>query len=50
METFVVDGRVAGSWKWVKGRVELEPFGRLPRDARAKLEEEARGLAELHAA
>jgi hypothetical protein len=49
METFTVDGQVAGSWKWVEGRVELRPFGRLPRDGRPQLEEEARGLAELHA-
>jgi hypothetical protein len=50
METFTVDGHVAGSWKWVRGRVELKPFGRLPRDARAQLDEEARELAALHAA
>jgi winged helix DNA-binding protein len=49
METFAVDGQVAGTWKWVKDRVELEPFGRLTRDAREQLEQEAAGLAALHA-
>ena len=49
METFTVDGQVAGAWKWVQGRVELKPFGRLARADRAALEDEARGLAALHA-
>jgi hypothetical protein len=49
METFTVDGQVAGAWKWVKDRVELKPFGRLARDDRAALDDEARGLAALHA-
>jgi hypothetical protein len=48
-ETFTVDGQVAGAWKWVQGLVELKPFGRIGPDAHAALEEEARGLAELHA-
>ena len=49
MECFIVDGQVAGTWKWVKERVALEPFGRLSRAERAELEEEAEGLAALHA-
>ena len=36
MPTFMVDGRVAGSWKYEKGKVKLEPFERL--DAAAKRE------------
>ena len=48
-ETFTVDGRVAGAWKWVGGRIELRPFERLEAPARERLEEEARGLAALHA-
>lgn len=48
MPTFAVDGAVAGSWRYEKGKVQLEPFGKLRRSARAELEEEARGLAELH--
>jgi hypothetical protein len=46
--TFMVDGAVAGTWRYEKGRVRPEPFGRLDRAARAELEEEAERLAELH--
>jgi hypothetical protein len=46
--SFAVDGAVAGKWRYEKGRVRLEPFGKLARADRAALEEEARGLAELH--
>ena len=46
--TFLVDGAVAGTWRYDKGRVVLKPFGRLPRDARHELEEEAERLAILH--
>jgi len=42
--TFLVDGRVAGTWSEERGRVKLKPFERLPRDARAEVEEEAHGL------
>jgi hypothetical protein len=49
METFTVDGQVAGAWKWEKGRVRLRPFGRLSKDARLELEDEAERLALLHA-
>ena len=47
--TFVVDGAVAGSWRHERGRVRPEPFGRLPRQATAELEEEAERLAAFHA-
>ncbi len=47
----LVNGRMVGVWKHTrKGRrldVELEPFGRLPRWARAQLEDEADRLAEF---
>jgi hypothetical protein len=49
MNTFLVDGAVAGSWKHENGRVKLEPFGKLPRSARRELEEEGERLAALHA-
>jgi hypothetical protein len=39
--TILVDGFVAGTWQLEKGRVRLEPFGRLSRDVRAALAEEA---------
>src|SRR5262245_44069732 len=47
--TFLVDGRVAGAWRYEGGRVTLEPFGRLPRAAQAELEDEAERLAAFHA-
>jgi hypothetical protein len=45
MHTFLVDGRVAGSWKLDKGRVKLEPFGRLDKSSRRELEGEGERLA-----
>jgi hypothetical protein len=49
MPTFTVDGRVAGSWKYEKGKVKLEPFERLDAKAKRELREESDRLAELHA-
>lgn len=49
VNTFLVDGRVAGTWRFEAGDVRIEPFGRLPPPARASLEEEAHRLAALHA-
>ncbi len=46
--TFLVDGQVAGTWRYEDGRVRLEPFGRLPRGTRAELEGEADRLAAFH--
>ena len=49
VNTFLVDGQVAGTWRYEKGRVKLEPFGRLTKAARAELNEEAERLAAFHA-
>ena len=46
--TFLVDGRVAGTWNYEKGRVKTEPFGRLDARTRREQSEEADRLAELH--
>ena len=47
--TFLVDGRVAGTWKAEEGRVRLDPFDELdPRD-RDELEAEGERLAALYA-
>ena len=48
VNTFLVDGRVAGTWRHERGRIRLEPFGRLDRAARRALGEEAERLSELH--
>ena len=47
--TFLVDGQVAGTWRWEKDRVKLSPFGKLAKAARAELNAEADRLAEVHA-
>lgn len=48
-QAFLVDGLVAGVWKYVDGRVVAEPFAPLPRRVRRELDEEARRLGALHA-
>ncbi|HYZ79157.1 MAG TPA: winged helix DNA-binding domain-containing protein [Gaiellaceae bacterium] len=47
--TFLVDGAVAGTWRYDKRRIALEPFERIPREARKELDEEAERLAAFHA-
>ena len=47
--TFLVDGEVAGIWRYDDGLVKLEPFRPLSRPVRAELEEEAERLAAFHA-
>ena len=49
MPTFLVDGRVAGSWKFEKGKVKLDPFERLDAATKRELDAEAERLVELHA-
>jgi winged helix DNA-binding protein len=48
VNTFLVDGAVAGTWRYDRGRVRIEPFGRLDRAARRQLDDEAERLAALH--
>jgi Winged helix DNA-binding domain len=48
VNTFLVDGAVAGTWRHEKGRVRLQPFRRLDRGTRRQLEEEGERLAQLH--
>ena len=49
VNTFLVDGQVAGTWRFDDGRIDLEPFEPLaPRD-RQQVEEEADRLAGFHA-
>jgi hypothetical protein len=49
MPTFLVDGHVAGTWRYEKGRVSVQPFGRLPASVRKAINEEAEALTALHA-
>ena len=47
--TFLVDGAVAGAWRYDDGKVELEPWTRLDRATRRALDDEAERLAAFHA-
>lgn len=48
--TFLVDGRVAGTWRHDphSGTIQVEPFEPLPKQATAAVEEEAAALAPFH--
>jgi hypothetical protein len=48
--TFLADGAVAGTWRYEKGKVRLEPFAPLPRLVRREVEDEAASFAAFHAA
>ena len=46
--TFLVDGAVAGTWKYEAGRVSVQPFEPLPKRVHAELDDEAQRLAAYH--
>jgi hypothetical protein len=47
--TFLVDGMVAGTWRYEDGRVEITPFARLDAASAREVREEAERLAAFHA-
>ena len=47
--TFLVDGAVAGTWRYEKGAIDLTPFERLDTGTRRELAAEAERLAAFHA-
>ena len=47
--TFLVDGAVAGTWRYERGAIELTPFSRLDAATRRELAAEAERLAAFHA-
>jgi hypothetical protein len=49
LTAFLVDGHAAGTWKLERGRVKLDPFGRIPKEARKGLDAEAERLEEFAA-
>ena len=49
VSTFLVDGQVAGKWRFESGRVKVAPFHKLDRATRRKLDEEAERLTAFHA-
>ena len=46
--TFLVDGQVAGSWRWVESEIRCEPFHELDAATRHEVDAEAQRLAEFH--
>jgi winged helix DNA-binding protein len=48
VNTFLVGGSVAGTWKFDRDRVRLEAFGRLSKASRRALDDEAERLAAFH--
>ncbi|MHA6620679.1 winged helix DNA-binding domain-containing protein [Pseudonocardia sp. DLS-67] len=46
--TFLVDGQVAGTWRYTDGEVRFEPFHRLDRDVERAVGAEAARLAAFH--
>jgi hypothetical protein len=49
MAVFLLDGVVAGGWRYEDGRIRLRPFRRLTRTERAELKEEQERLEAFHA-
>ena len=49
VNTFLVDGQVAGTWRYEEGRVDLNPFRALTAAHRQELDDEAERLAAFHA-
>jgi hypothetical protein len=49
LSAFIVDGQVAGSWRVDRGKLQLQPFERLPGGVGKQLDEEADRLAEFFA-
>ena len=49
VNTFLVDGEVAGTWRYEKGSVKAQPFGKLDRAVHRELDTEAERLAAFHA-
>jgi hypothetical protein len=47
--TFLVDGAVAGTWRYADGRVRWEAFGRLDRRSAREVDDEGERLAAFHA-
>ncbi len=48
MPVFLIDGAVAGTWRYEGGRIRPEPFEPVPRAVRRELDEEAKALAAFH--
>jgi hypothetical protein len=49
VNAFLIDGQVAGTWRYENGKVELDQFAPIPRAARRELQDEAKRLAAFFA-
>jgi hypothetical protein len=47
--TFLLDGRVAGTWRYEDGEIRLQPLRELTSAERRDVEEEAHRLGAFHA-
>jgi hypothetical protein len=48
VSTFLVDGAVAGTWRYEKGKIRIEPYEPVPRSVSRELDDEAARLAAFH--
>jgi hypothetical protein len=48
LNTFLIDGQVAGTWRFEGGEVHLTPLRKLSTDEQLGLDEEAHLLAAFH--
>lgn len=48
VNTFLIDGQVAGTWRFENGKVKLDAFDGVLRKARRDLDDEAKRLAAFH--
>jgi len=48
VNTFLIDGQVAGTWRFENGKVKLDAFDGVLRKARRDLDDEAKWLAAFH--
>jgi hypothetical protein len=46
---FLIDGAIAGTWRYESGRIRVDPFEPIPSAARQELDDEAAALAAFHA-
>ncbi len=46
--SFLLDGQVAGRWRFDRDRIRTDPFEPIPASARREVDAEARRLLDLH--
>jgi Winged helix DNA-binding domain len=46
--TFLIDGAVAGTWRFEAGRIKLQPFEPIPKSVKREVDDEAERLAAFH--